>query len=165
MNCLQAQSKITSYIENTLNDNELLEFIQHINSCPNCKEELEVYYTLIVGMKQLDNNEGLSNNFSKELDEQLVIQMERIKSKRRLITQSKICASTILCLILVFTLFQAVKLVGILSDQSRNKTSQQSKYYYTKMKPYMFHPYGYTLRNPYNYNFETPNKGSMKPYK
>ena len=57
MNCLEAQSKIMAFIENKLPDDELREFIKHVRSCKNCYEELDIYYTLIVGMKQLDESD------------------------------------------------------------------------------------------------------------
>ena len=71
MTCLEAQSKIMAFIENKLPDDELKEFIKHVKNCDNCSEELEIYYTLIVGMKELDNEENLSTNFKKELDDKL----------------------------------------------------------------------------------------------
>ena len=43
MNCLEAQSKIVAFIENKLDDGEMLEFVRHIRSCENCAEELEIY--------------------------------------------------------------------------------------------------------------------------
>ena len=53
MTCLEAQSKIMAFIENKLPDDELKEFIKHVKNCENCSEELEIYYTLIVGMKKI----------------------------------------------------------------------------------------------------------------
>ena len=71
MTCLEAQSKIMAFIEGKLPDDELREFIKHVKNCENCSEELEIYYTLIVGMKELDNEENLSTDFKKELDNKL----------------------------------------------------------------------------------------------
>ena len=65
MNCLEAQSKIMAFIENKLPDDELREFIKHVRSCKNCYEELDIYYTLIVGMKQLDESDNICKENSK----------------------------------------------------------------------------------------------------
>lgn len=149
MNCLQAQSKITAFIADSLDDDELNEFIQHIQSCPNCKEELEVYYTLIIGMRQLDHNESLSSNFSQELEDKLINNMERIRSKKRLVMQTKVGTCVLLLLICTFTLFKTAELFGIFTP--RSSESERSHYYYMQMKPYLFTPKGSVLRNPYNY--------------
>lgn len=78
MNCLKAQSMITPFINNKLNINELEDFLDHVNTCPNCKEELEVYYALLTAMKQLDEDKNLSSNFVQELNEKLELAEEQI---------------------------------------------------------------------------------------
>jgi hypothetical protein len=88
MTCLEAQSKIMAFIENKLPDDELKEFIKHVKNCDNCSEELEIYYTLIVGMKELDNEENLSTNFKKELDDKLDEEMTRMTAVKRIATST-----------------------------------------------------------------------------
>ena len=44
--CMEIQSQITDYIEGNLAPDKLEEFISHINSCEECREELNIYYTL-----------------------------------------------------------------------------------------------------------------------
>ena len=88
MTCLEAQSMITTFIEDQLDEEQLIEFIHHMRNCPDCMEELEVYYTLMVGMKQLDNNEKLSNNFAKELEEKLAYDESRIKGRKRVVLET-----------------------------------------------------------------------------
>lgn len=71
MTCMQAQSMITPFINNKLKLKELEEFLDHIASCPVCREELEVYYALLTAMKQLDEDKNLSSDFGVELDQKL----------------------------------------------------------------------------------------------
>ena len=78
MNCLEAQSKIMAFIENKLPDDELREFIKHVRSCKNCYEELDIYYTLIVGMKQLDESDNISTDFKNAMDKNLEEEMNRL---------------------------------------------------------------------------------------
>ncbi len=78
MTCNKAQSMITPFINNKLNLKELEDFIDHVSSCPACKEELEVYYALLTAMKQLDEDKNLSSNFGLELDQKLERSRERI---------------------------------------------------------------------------------------
>lgn len=147
MTCLEAQSMITTFIEEKLDDEQLEEFIHHMRECSDCKEELEVYYTLMVGMKQLDNNEQLSNNFAKELEEQLSYYENRIKGQKRFELQIKfgiICLSTILLMAVLIGLG-----VMILNGKKRASKENTSKYYYMNVKPHLFYPEDYSLRNPY----------------
>ena len=78
MNCLEAQSKIVAFIEDKLDNGEKLEFIRHIRSCNNCAEELEIYYTLLVGMKQLDDDIVPTTSYKDQMEEKL-----NSESKRR----------------------------------------------------------------------------------
>lgn len=77
MNCMKAQSMITPFINNKLNLKEAEEFIDHVSSCPDCREELEVYYALLTAMKQLDEDKNISSDFGQELNQKL----ERTKEK------------------------------------------------------------------------------------
>lgn len=147
MTCLEAQSMITTFIEGKLDDEQLEEFIHHMRNCPDCKEELEVYYTLMVGMKQLDNNEKLSNNFAKELEEQLSYHENRIKGKKRFELEKKFGAAFFITVLLVVVLVQ----LGVMIFAFRNRSSREdtAKYYYMNVKPHLFYPDDYALRNPY----------------
>lgn len=78
MTCIKAQSMITQFINNKLNLKETEEFIDHIGSCPDCREELEVYYALLTAMRQLDEDKNLSSNFGMELNQKLERARERI---------------------------------------------------------------------------------------
>ena len=71
MTCLEAQSNIMAFIEKKLPDDVIPGFVKHMRYCKNCREELEIYYTLIVGMHQVDNNQELSQNFAKDLENEL----------------------------------------------------------------------------------------------
>ena len=81
---MEAQSKIMAFIENKLPDDELREFIKHVRSCKNCYEELDIYYTLIVGMKQLDESDNISTDFKNALDKHLEEEMNRLTTVKRI---------------------------------------------------------------------------------
>lgn len=61
MNCREAQRLVMPYINGELTDEELKEFISHIDSCENCREELEIYFMVDVGIRQLDEEAGTYN--------------------------------------------------------------------------------------------------------
>ena len=55
--CMEIQARIPDYIEGNLSTDELEEFITHIESCDECKEELNIYYTIYLGLLQLDHED------------------------------------------------------------------------------------------------------------
>ena len=83
MTCLEAQSNIMALIEKKLPDDVIPDFVKHMRYCKNCREELEIYYTLIVGMHQVDNNQELSQNFAKDLENELNRLEHRVKQAKR----------------------------------------------------------------------------------
>lgn len=78
MTCSEAQSRITPFINDQLSLKETEEFIDHIESCPECREELEVYFALLTAMKQLDEDKDLSDDYSVELNAKLEKLQEKI---------------------------------------------------------------------------------------
>lgn len=59
MTCKEVEQMIMPYINDELTDKQLGPFLEHINACKNCYEELEIYYTIYAGLSQLDGeNEG-----------------------------------------------------------------------------------------------------------
>lgn len=71
MDCKEAQQKITPYIQRKLSDRELEEFIEHIQNCPTCSEELEVYFTIYYALEKLDQDEQSSFNMEELLKKDL----------------------------------------------------------------------------------------------
>lgn len=128
MNCLEAQSKIMAYIEGKLPDDELREFIKHVRSCHNCHEELDIYYTLIVGMKQLDESDNISTDFKDSLDRKLD------EDTGRLTTVKRIANSTIMFAIAAVTAgliwLYSGALDKVYSYEQNSKLNEQTEYYY-----------------------------------
>ena len=55
--CMEIQAQITDYIDGSLPPDELEGFITHLNSCEECREELNIYYTLYLGILQLEHED------------------------------------------------------------------------------------------------------------
>lgn len=83
MTCLEAQSNIMAFIDKKLPEDKVTDFVRHMRYCKNCAEELEIYYTLIIGIRQVDNNEELSQNFKQELDDELSRLEHKVKKAKR----------------------------------------------------------------------------------
>lgn len=81
MNCREAQRMVMPYIQDELTDQELEEFLEHIETCPDCQEELEIYFTVALGLRQLDEGTG-SFNMKQELEEALEDSRRRVQFVR-----------------------------------------------------------------------------------
>lgn len=58
LTCREAEKMVMPYIEHKLDEDELEAFLNHIQHCESCKDELEIYYTVSLGLKQLDFGTG-----------------------------------------------------------------------------------------------------------
>ena len=61
MICREAERLVMPYINGSITDEELKAFVEHIDHCPDCREELEIYFTVDVGIRQLDEGTGSYN--------------------------------------------------------------------------------------------------------
>ena len=85
MNCQNAQSMVLNFINNKLDKEETRAFIEHVRDCKDCWEELEIYYVMLVGLKQLDEGEELAADFRKKLQNEVesrYVEIER-EAKRK----------------------------------------------------------------------------------
>lgn len=71
MNCQSAQSMVLNFINNKLDKEETKEFIEHIRGCKDCWEELEIYYVMLIGLKQLDEGEEMVADFKEKLQNEV----------------------------------------------------------------------------------------------
>ena len=80
----RAQGLITAFINEQLKDeDEMKAFLEHMDECAECREELEVTYSLLTAMKQLDEGTDLSDNYIAELNQKIeTCYIEGLKKKR-----------------------------------------------------------------------------------
>ncbi len=110
MDCLNAQTRITSYVDGELSGEELKEFLLHMERCPGCREELEIYYTLIEATRQLDEGQLTTSDFMKELEDKIHNELEQIRLKEYKKARQKSLLSII---ILCIAAFAAIKIMDI----------------------------------------------------
>ncbi len=72
-----------TFIDRKLPDDKAEDFVNHMMHCKSCREELEIYYTLIVGMRKLDCGEELPKSFKTELDADLKRAIGRVRKVKR----------------------------------------------------------------------------------
>lgn len=78
MECREAERLVMPYIQDELTDQELEDFLEHIETCPACQEELEIYFMVALGLKQLDEGTG-SFNMKWEMAEVLEESYRRVR--------------------------------------------------------------------------------------
>ncbi len=106
MNCIETQRLIVPFINDELNIKQLEEFVHHVHSCPDCMEELQVYYVLLAGMKQLDEDKELSNNFNQDLMDLLNLSEDRIIHDKFLHIRKRIVLIILIALVAVVSSFR-----------------------------------------------------------
>lgn len=148
MNCLQCQASITAFIDDKLTEEQLEDFIDHVRHCDSCYEELDIYYTLLVGMKQLDDDGNLASDFSNELAKKITKNSSRIKRKKH--RQTITVSITVIALIMFVC--SSVYFYGIYRYQKEQNIllQNQGEYYFKRtFGEKMFIPVGNTIRDPY----------------
>ena len=98
MNCQNAQSMVLNFINNKLDKEETKAFIEHVRDCKDCWEELEIYYVMLVGLKQLDEGEELAADFRKKLQNEVesrYVEIEREAKRKHIakIINMDVCVS------------------------------------------------------------------------
>ena len=84
MDCRTAEGLVNRYIEHELPVNELEEFLEHVQNCPSCYEELETYFIVHEVTQQLDDNSSES-----VLDFKDLLELD-ISSSRHYVRKKKI---------------------------------------------------------------------------
>ena len=72
MDCLECKKNIIPYLRYELDDEALNDFMNHIDECESCREDLEIYYLVTEGVGVLDNRDtdyNLSKAFSRRLSD------------------------------------------------------------------------------------------------
>lgn len=96
MDCKRAQELISSFINRQLDTKETEAFLEHMEDCTECREEMEVYYSLMTAMKQLEEGTDLSDNYVAELNRKMEecyledLRRKRSCARRRLVLVSLI---------------------------------------------------------------------------
>ena len=129
MEHLEAQSYIMPFIDGKVPDSKQSAFVIHMKNCKKCHEELEIYYTLMVGMRQLDNNMELSTDFSKDLERDL----SRLNSKAK--TKRRVKFSAFSLFLTAFIIVGAFVYAGIIAKiygfEQSTKEANQGEYYFS----------------------------------
>lgn len=82
MNCRTAESMVHRYINHSLNIEEVEAFLDHMESCSACYDELETYYIVHKAMQQLDEDEGEVLDFQNLLEQDIKKSRNYVRKKK-----------------------------------------------------------------------------------
>ncbi len=82
MDCKETQRMISGFLEDELDVHSLEAFLDHIEECNSCREELTIQFLVEVGTKRLED--GTNFNLSEELDHTMNDAWKRLFTRKRL---------------------------------------------------------------------------------
>ena len=102
MDCRTAESMVTRFIDHSLSMNELEGFLDHIEHCPSCYDELETYFIVHEAMQQLDEDkDGKVLDFKKLLEQEIRRTRRNIHQKRVMYFDRafmRVCCHSLVCI-------------------------------------------------------------------
>ncbi len=107
MDCKETNKMIPAFLNKELNGKEMIKFMEHIATCPECKEELTIQFLVSEGMASLED--GSTFDLQKELDKQL--EDARRKMRIRKGFQFFVYGLEILVIITIITIIVLVMLL------------------------------------------------------
>ncbi len=98
---------IPQFLDDDLDNQDLADFLDHIDNCPECKEELTIQFLVRVGMQRLED--GNTFNLVKELERELAEAKKKMHRRKTLVLISYILEIAVaalfaLCLLLAIAL-------------------------------------------------------------
>ncbi len=76
MKCKDFEKKIPEFINSTMEYSELKEFVEHVDLCPECREELDIQLLVSEGIARL--NDGGALDLRYEMDKRIALAMSTI---------------------------------------------------------------------------------------
>lgn len=81
MTCKEIEKQIPVFLEDSMDEDSLSEFVNHIKQCRDCEEELAIQYLSVEGLARLEA--GASFSLDDELENKLSQAEHKIKIHRR----------------------------------------------------------------------------------
>ena len=102
MTCKDFSGMIPAFMQDTLDNNSLRIFLEHLDGCKGCREELEIQYLVSKVFDQQDA--GQEVNLSKELPALIEKERKLLKGRTRLAIIAGIIAAAVVIILLIVLL-------------------------------------------------------------
>ncbi|MDD3204120.1 MAG: zf-HC2 domain-containing protein [Lachnospiraceae bacterium] len=83
MDCLEAEKLIKPFIGDELDHKTMEEFLNHIDNCSSCKEELSIQFLVAEGLARLED--GKTFDFNRALNQKIGDARKKIRIRKRLL--------------------------------------------------------------------------------
>lgn len=103
MDCKRFQELIASFVGNKIPQDEINDFLLHLDGCPECREELELSYSVMTALKQLDEGTDLSDNYVADLHAKVAESYINELNKRKTVARKKMILAVLLFIFLFMT--------------------------------------------------------------
>lgn len=105
VNCTEARRMVAAYVNKELSVKDMEAFLDHIEHCSDCMDELDVYFTVYRALNSLDDGEHQELNFKKMLEEDIRMERKAIFRKKTisLVRMVLLFAAELLLLLSVYT--------------------------------------------------------------
>ena len=115
IDCRQAETLVARYIKHSLSTDELEEFLDHIEHCSSCYDELETYFIVHEAIQQLDEKEdGTVLDFRELLEQDIRRSRRYIRQKRWLHFLSVIFFMAVVIAAALFVVFLVMEVTHFL---------------------------------------------------
>jgi hypothetical protein len=99
MNCKDAERMIPLFLDDDLDNQGLSDFLNHIEKCSDCREELTIQFLVKVGMQRLED--GNNFNLKNELDTILTKARKKLRFRRYMAFTSFMLELLVLAMVVV----------------------------------------------------------------
>lgn len=103
MTCLEFQGLMIRYINGELSYREKEQFMEHVETCEDCKEELEIYYIILTSMKQMDEDRQMSDDFHEDYLRHLTETRDELISRRKARVRRRIAFPMVVSAAMLFS--------------------------------------------------------------
>ncbi len=106
MDCKNTEKLIPNFLKGEMETRTARQFLEHIESCPVCREELSIQFLVLVGMERLE--EGEAFNLNKELTMRLETAKRHVRIRQGLqrgLYCFETCAILTAVLVMTFLVF------------------------------------------------------------
>ncbi len=115
LDCRTAEGMVGRYLNHTLSAEELESFLDHVESCPSCYDELETGFIVKEALQKLDADDSEENlDFRKLLNEDLEHSRKQVQGRRMLRMVWAVVVFAAIGALLVLLLFVIIKVREIL---------------------------------------------------
>lgn len=80
MDCKEFNGLIQDFLNDRLSEMKLSEFLTHLESCDDCRDELRIQYLIYEGLERLES--GDTFDVDKDLSDLMKLQRKRLRMRR-----------------------------------------------------------------------------------